>query len=236
MNEKIDIAVVLAGGPATRLRPLTNSVPKGMIEVCGKPLLEWIVEWLKSNGVRNIVFGVAYLKDKIIDYFGDGTSFGLNIKYSVHTVEGGTCQGFRLAIERYITQQDFFALNGDQITDLDLSELATLHMTEKPTATIAINNPRCPYGHVKMNDRYEVTNFVEKPSCHILCNTGNYVFNRKILNYLPAKGDIERLTFPILAREHNLRGYYYNGFFVTVNTYRDLIEAEEALRKRGKQK
>lgn len=236
MNGKIDTAVVLAGGPATRLRPLTNSVPKGMIEVCGKPLLEWILEWLKRNEVRNIVFGVAYLKDKIIDYFGDGTSFGLNIKYSVHTVEGGTCQGFRLAIERHITHRDFFALNGDQITNLDLSKLAGLHMTEKPIATIAFNNPRCPYGHVEMNDRYEVTDFLEKPYCSKLCNTGNYVFNRRILNYLPTEGDIETLTFPILARERSLRGYYYNGFFVTINTFKDLIEAEEELRKRGKQK
>lgn len=88
MNTKLDTAVVLAGGAGTRLKPLTGSIPKGMVEICGKPLLEWIVDWLVDNGVRNIVFGVAYRKDKIIDYFGDGSKFNANIKYSVHTVEG----------------------------------------------------------------------------------------------------------------------------------------------------
>ena len=72
MNPKLDTAVVLAGGAGTRLKPLTDSIPKGVIRVCGKPLLEWIVDWLVDNDVRNIVFGVAYRGDKIMDYFGDG--------------------------------------------------------------------------------------------------------------------------------------------------------------------
>ncbi|MFH1328186.1 MAG: sugar phosphate nucleotidyltransferase, partial [Candidatus Bathyarchaeota archaeon] len=97
---RFDTVVVLAGGPSTRLKPFTNDLPKGMVKVCGKPLLQWVVEWLKDNGVVEIILGVAYLKEKIMEYFGDGTKFGVNIRYSVHTSEGGTCEGFRLAIER----------------------------------------------------------------------------------------------------------------------------------------
>ena len=237
LNPSLDTAVVLAGGSGTRMRPITDSIPKGMIKICGKPLLEWIVDWLVDNEVRNVVLGVAYLRNKIIEYFGDGTEFDVNIKYSVHTVEGGTCEGFRLAIERHVDRENFFALNGDQISFLDLSDLSSFHLDHGSIATVSVNQPRCPYGHVTINDRHEATNFIEKPLCsHALCNTGNYVFNKKILNYIPLKGDIEKSTFPVLARKHELKCYTYNGFFVTINTYKDLIEAEKILRERGELK
>lgn len=233
MNLKLDTAVVLAGGAGTRLRPITNSIPKGMVKICGKPLLEWIVDWLVDNEVRNIVFGVAHCKNKIIDYFGDGTRFDVNIKYSVHTVDGGTCEGFRLAIERHVDRDNFFAMNGDQISNLRLADLSSFHLDNGSIATVAINNPRCPYGHVMTNDIDEAIDFIEKPLCpHALCNTGNYVFNRKILGYLPLKGDVEKSTFPVLARKHKLKCYKYTGFFVTVNTYKDLIEARDMLTRR----
>jgi NDP-sugar pyrophosphorylase family protein len=233
MNTKLDTAVVLAGGAGTRLKPITGSIPKGMIEICGKPLLEWIVDWLVDNGVRNIVFGVAYRKNKIIDYFGDGSRFNANIKYSVHTVEGGTCEGFRLAIERHVNRENFFAMNGDQISDLCLADLSSFHLQNRSIVTVVVNNPRCPYGHVITNDDNEVVDFIEKPPCsYAWCNSGNYVFNKKILDYLPLKGDIEKSTFPLLARERQLKCYPFKGFFVTINTYKDLIEAREMLIRR----
>lgn len=226
----INTAVVLAGGPGERLKPLTENLPKGMVEICGKPLLQWIVEWLRDNKVKRIVLGVVYMKEKIINYFGDGANFNVDIKYSVHTVEGGTAEGFRLAINRYIDQDSFFAMNGDQITDLNLNDLADFHKKYNSIVTIAVTNPHCPYGHVQVNGKYDVIGFTEKPFCpHALCNTGIYVFNREILHYLPERGDVEKTTFSTLAKFHRLKMYPFNGFFVTVNTYKDLIEAEEAL-------
>src|SRR2546421_11046313 len=116
-------AVLLSGGEGLRLRPITHDVPKGLVKVGGKPLLEWVIEWLQQNKVTDLVIGVAYLKEKIIRYFGSGGQFGADILYSVHTVEGGTREGFLLAISRYVDSPSFFALNGDQITDLKLSAL-----------------------------------------------------------------------------------------------------------------
>src|SRR5207302_10324147 len=92
-------AVVLSGGEGVRLRPITTDLPKGLVKVAGKPLLQWVIEWLRDSGITNLAIGVAYLKQKIIDYFGDGSRYGVHIKYSVHTVEGGTSEGFRLAIQ-----------------------------------------------------------------------------------------------------------------------------------------
>lgn len=223
-------AVVLAGGPGARLRPLTNGIPKGMIVVYGKPLLEWIIEWLRDNSVERIVLGVAYLKEKIMEHFGDGAEFGVNVKYSIHTVNGGTCEGFRLAISRYVHTDAFFAMNGDQITNLNLGDLAGFHLNHNAIATMAVVHPRCPYGQVQSDDRGNATGFMEKPPCpHTFCNTGIYVFNREILRYLPEKGQIEETAFPMLAKEHKLKTYPFQGFFTTVNTRKDLAEAEQEL-------
>ena len=90
MKQSIKTAVILAGGEGTRLRPLTNNIPKPMVRVLGKPILQWVIEWLKNNEVRNIVIGVAYQKESVIDYFKDGSKFGVRIKYSVHAIDGET--------------------------------------------------------------------------------------------------------------------------------------------------
>jgi NDP-sugar pyrophosphorylase family protein len=228
---KIDTAVVLAGGPGIRLKPLTDKVPKALVEVAGKPLILWVIEWLRMNDVRRIVLGVAHLKDEIINYLGDGSGFGLDITYSKHTVEGGTGEGFRLAISRYINDDVFFALNGDQITDLKLKDLANFHLKYNPVATIAMTNPHCPYGHIKVDENHNVLGFAEKPFCpHANCNSGIYIFKREILNFLPEKGDIEKTTFPLLADDRNLKVYPFKGIFITVNTHKDLVEAEEKLK------
>lgn len=225
--------MVLAGGEGSRLRPVIKDIPKGMVEVCGKPLLQWIIEWLEDNQVTNIVLGVAYLKESIMDYFGDGLKFGVNISYSVHAVEGGTGQGFRLAISRYIDEEDFFALNGDQITDLNLRDLASYHLEHEALATVAVNHPRCLFGHVGLDEEGCITGFREKPLCpysHV--NMGIYAFNRGILQYLPERGDVEKTTFPRLAEMGLLRGYLFTGFFTTINTAKDLVNAEAELRRR----
>jgi len=228
---KLDTAIILAGGPATRMKPFTNTAPKGMINVLGKPLLQWIIEWLREYEVRNIVLGVAYLKDEIIKYFRDGSEFGVNISYSVHTVDGGTGEGFRLAIQRHINQPDFFALNGDQITDLNLKDLASFHLKHHRVATMVLANPRCPFGHVLSDEEGNVTGFEEKPLCPATCNAGIYAFGKEILHHLPETGDVEKTTFPLLAKRRELKAYRFDGFFVTINTSKDLIEAEKEMRR-----
>ena len=103
----IETAVVLAGGRGLRLAPLTDSVPKALVRIRSKPLLEWVVQWLEENGVRNLVIGVAYEKEKVMDYFGDGRRLGVQVRYSMHTVEGGTAEGFRRAIESVRERSNF---------------------------------------------------------------------------------------------------------------------------------
>jgi NDP-sugar pyrophosphorylase family protein len=223
--------VVLAGGPGIRLKPLTDRVPKALVELAGKPIIQWVIEWLRLNGVENIVLGVAHLKEEILKYLGDGSSLGVNITYSTHTVEGGTGEGFRLAISRYVSDEVFFAMNGDQITDLRLKNLADFHLNNNAIATMALTNTHCPYGHIRYDEKNDVTGFSEKPFCpYADCNAGIYTFSRNILSYLPERGDVEKITFPLLAENKTLKVYPFKGIFITVNTHKDLVEAEEKLR------
>lgn len=225
----VDTAVILAGGAGTRLGNMTKSIPKALIRVNKKPLLEWVIDWLTENNVHNLVIGVAYLKEKIMKFFKDGSDYGVNITYSVHTAEGGTAQGFRLAIGRYVKDEAFFALNGDQITDLNLEDVARHHFRRSPLATIVTVHPSCPFGQMKVADDGYVERFVEKPQCVSFCNSGIYVFDHRILTFIPERGDIEKTTFSLLAKDKKLVTYSYNGLFLTVNTLKDLIEAERVL-------
>lgn len=229
----IDTAVVLAGGPGNRLKPLTKDTPKPLVKIQGKPLLQWVIEWLKQNDVTNIIIGVAHRKEEIMKYFGRGSKFGVNITYSVHSVEGGTGEGFYLAISRFVDKDVFFAMNGDQVTDLDLSELAAFHFKHGPIATVTVTNPPCPFGILEIDGQFVVKGFSEKPHCpSVFCSAGIYVFDRKITGYLPQKGDIEEITFPNLSKASSLMAYPFRGFFITVNTLKDLVRAEDELRKR----
>jgi NDP-sugar pyrophosphorylase family protein len=225
-------AVILSGGEGLRLRPITHDIPKGLVKVGGKPLLEWVIEWLQQNRVTNLVIGVAYLKEKIIHYFGSGGKFGVDIRYSVHSVEGGTSEGFRLAISRYVDSPSFFALNGDQITDLRLGAFLNNHSKEGALASIAVVHPRLPFGLVEISRKGFCEGFVEKPVLRdFFCSMGIYVFDRKVLKYMPKKGDVERTTFPKLAQMNKLKAFKHNGAFITVNSLRELEEADEALKE-----
>jgi len=227
----IETAIVLAGGAALRLRPLTNDRPKAMVEVAGRPLLDWVLAWLRRNQVLRVVIGVAYKGERIVEHFKDGKSAGLEIQYSTHTVEGGTAEGFRLAIDRYVKDETFFAMNGDELTNVRLQDLANFHSHQKATATIAVAPLRSPFGVVDLNGP-DILAFREKPtidSVHV--SVGVYAFQHEILDYLPRTGEIEKTVLPRLAAERKLKAYRHNGFWMTINTLKDLSEVEKELAK-----
>lgn len=228
--ERPHTAVILAGGEGVRLRPITQDLPKVLVKVGGKPLLQWVIEWLKENRVNRVVIGVAYLKERIMDYFGNGSNFGVHITYSHHSVEGGTGEGFRLAIARYVNDNVFFALNGDQITNIKLDAMMRTHAKTGAIATIAVVHPRLPFGLVDIDRHNNCRGFLEKPVLtDRYISTGVYVFDKRITEYLPDRGDLERSTFPKLTRTHKLSAYKHPGSFITVNSLRELEEAEKSM-------
>lgn len=229
----IETAIVLAGGAGLRLRPLTNDRPKAMVEVGGKPLLDWVLTWLGRNQVHRVVIGVAYKAEVILEHFEKSKPTNLEIEYSTHTVEGGTAEGFRLAIERYLEDETFFALNGDELTNVKLQELARFHSEQKAIATVAVAPMLSPFGVVEI-DGPDIVAFREKPvldSVHV--SVGVYAFQHEILDYLPRTGEIEKAVFPQLALERRLKAYRHDGFWMTVNTVKDLNEVERELARSG---
>jgi len=203
-----------------------------MLRILGKPILQWVIEWLKKGGIEHVVLGVAYRKESIMEYFGDGEKFGVNIDYSVHSVEGETGEGLRLAIDRYVDREVFVAMNGDEITNTNLCDLMKFHLKHSPVASILVSPLICPFGTVKTDNNHRIIGFSEKPIINsVLVSTGIYVFDKLIVDYLPIRGRIEEKTFPILAEQGLLLAYQLNGQWLTINTKKDLETTELKMKK-----
>jgi NDP-sugar pyrophosphorylase family protein len=235
--KKLETAVILVGGSGLRMRPFTEDMPKCMIPVQGKPLIHWIISWLKSYGFKHIVMGVAYRKEVVIKYLKENPQ-DLKIDFSEHTVEGETGEGFRLAITRFVKDEDFLAMNGDEMTSLDLLRLEALHLKNKPVATIAVAPMRSPFGVLDL-DGDDIVGFKEKTLMENMpVSIGVYIFNRKILDYIPETGSIERTVFPILAQKRLLKACKLKSdeLWLTINSVKDLSVAEAEFAKLGRPK
>ncbi|MBS3070751.1 nucleotidyltransferase family protein [Candidatus Pacearchaeota archaeon] len=228
----LNSALILAGGKGTRFEERTEDLPKPLIPVRGKPILERIIEWLKSNGVTNIIIGVAYKKEMIMNYFGDGSDFGVRINYVEHSQEGGTEDAFKTDIEQVfekglINEENFYAMNGDQITDLQLEGLTNAHLRNSPIVTLVSVKLKTNFGVINLNDRSQVIEFKEKGEVHDkMINSGIYVFNKKIKDYLEGE-NIEENAFRKLIKEGKIYSFYYDGVWLTVNDKNELKKAEE---------
>jgi mannose-1-phosphate guanylyltransferase len=225
---KIKTAVVLVGGAGLRMRPFTEDMPKCMVPLNGKPLIYWTISWLKSQGFKHIVLGVAYRKEAVINYLKDNPQ-GLQIDFSEHTVEGETGEGFRLAISRFVKDDNFLAMNGDEITNLNLERLEELHLMNKPVATIAVAPMRSPFGILELEGD-DIVSFKEKPLVeNMFVSIGVYIFNQKILDYIPENGSIEKTVFPLLVKKRVLKACKLkpDELWLTINSVKDLSVAEK---------
>lgn len=242
---KIDIAFILAGGRGKRMLGFSTlpqeiinqkfnplKMHKSMIPIQGRPLLEHIILWLKKEGIKRIIIGVGHLKESIINYFKDGKKWGVKIIYTEHNPDGGTADALKEDLEKSkIKDRYFFAMNADQLTSLPLKRLVEIHFSGKikPIATICLVYPPFPYGKVIWDSRSKkIINFEEKPIVQIPTNSGIYLFSREIKPYL--KGDLERETFPVLAKKGKIKGYLYKGFWETINTVKDWERVNEKLK------
>jgi len=227
MTIEIETAVVLVGGVGLRMRPLTEDLPKCMIPLHGRPLIYWTLTWLRHYGIEHVVLGVSYRKEAVISYVKKNP-LGIKVDFSEHTQEGETGEGFRLAIKRHVDDDDFFAMNGDELTNLNLEKFAAFHLRHKPIATIAVSPMHSPFAVLEINGN-DITGFREKPILEDkLVSAGIYIFNHAILDYLPMKGFIEKTAFPLLAEKRLLKAYKLseNERWLTINSVKDLSMAE----------
>ncbi len=226
-------AIVLAGGLGMRLRPLTDDRPKALIEVNGRPISEYQIEWLiKEGGVNAVTFACGYKWEKLKEHFGAGFK-GISVDYSVEDEPLGTGGGVKKALSKNPTEDLCVVTNGDILTDLPLSRMIQAHkQAGEISASMLVVPYKSRFGVVKIDKLKMVRDFDEKPAFpDVWINGGVYILNAKrALKYLPDRGDIERETFPNLVSRGELLSYPHYGEWVFIDSIKDLMELEESMR------
>jgi mannose-1-phosphate guanylyltransferase len=218
-------AIVLVGGEGTRLRPLTETVPKPALTLVDRPFLAYMVEWLASHGVDDVVLACGFLPGALREALGDGGRSGARIRYVVEPEPRGTAGAIRFAADQLGEElaDRFLALNGDVLTDLDLTALLRAHEERQARATLGLYpvEDSSAYGLVSTEPDGAVVEFLEK-SGEVApgeINAGMYVLERSVLELIPAGENvsIERDTFPRLVGD-GLRGLRLDGYWEDIGT------------------
>ena len=228
-------AVVMAGGFGTRIQPLTNSLPKPMLPIINKPMMERTMMTLKELGITEFIV-LLYFKPEIIqNYFGDGSDFGINITYVVPDDDYGTAGAVKLAQE-HIGDDNFIIISGDLVTDFDFQKIFDYHNSKNSKITITLTSVDNPleFGVVIANENGKIEKFLEKPSWGEVfsdtINTGIYIIEPEILDYIPLKEnyDFAKDLFPKLMREGiDIMAGYAKGYWRDVGnpeSYREVYE------------
>ena len=197
-------AVILAGGKGTRLFPLTSRTPKPMVSLFNKPVLEHAVNLLKRHDVYDITITLAYRAEQIIDYFGGGSKWGVNIQYALEDTPMGTAGSLRRL--QPMLNDTFLVLSGDAVTDFDLKAAIDFHRKKSAIATMLLYEADNPsqFGIVESDKRGKITRFIEKPRHSELftntINTGIYILEPSVISYVPydMPYDFSRNLFPRL--------------------------------------
>jgi NDP-sugar pyrophosphorylase family protein len=218
-------ALLLAGGKAERLGDAAEGKPKPLVPIAGLPLASYTVGRLVAAGVTRIIVACrAGFEGAFVDDLG---GYGAEIVPVGETTPLGRGGGFRLAASRREESGNVFALNGDELLDLDFRALLADHEQGGAAATIVVAQVNSPFGVVDIEDDGTVTGFREAPKLEQWVNSGVYVLSEEALALFPEKGDHEMSTFPQLAEERRLRAYRHTGTWLTVNTPKDLRRADE---------
>jgi NDP-sugar pyrophosphorylase family protein len=214
-------AIVLVGGEGTRLRPLTYGTPKPMVPIMNVPFLARTLERLYAAEIRDVILAAGYMPQAIVDYFGDGSEFGMKVTYAIEETPLGTAGAIK-NVEPHI-DGPFFVLNGDIFTSLDLRAMREYHYVKGGIGTlhlIAVEDPS-PFGCVVHDKDGRVTEFVEKPpkgqEPTNEINAGTYLLEREILDFIPAGRNvsIERETFPqVITQGKALYAYTTSDYWL----------------------
>lgn len=228
--------MILAGGYGKRLRPLTENIPKPLLNILGKPMLCWQFEWLKIHGITEIVICVGYLKEKIMEDIGSGQKFGVKVGYVVEDEPLGTGGALNNAIHFLSKEDVFIVINGDILTNLNPMELVKALQEDDVAGAIAVIPLPSPYGVVSFdNTTFKIHEFKEKPRLlDYWINAGIYAFTPKVFNYLPKQGDLEKTTFPELASQGLLKAVPFSECeWMSIDTHKDLEDAVKLLKSMG---
>jgi NDP-sugar pyrophosphorylase family protein len=215
-------AVILAGGAGRRLLPYTTVLPKPLMPVGERPILEIVIGQLRSKGFDHLTLAVGYLHALIEAYFGDGSNFGVRIEYSTEKEPLGTAGPLSLLGK---IDEDFLVMNGDILTDLNFEYLMAKHKESGAIATLGVYSKpvKIELGVLEIEGKNRVVDYVEKPTLHYDVSTGIYCFRPDVLDYLvpAAKCDLPELVLRIIRERQLVNALRYDGYWLDIGNPSD---------------
>ncbi|MHB1315241.1 MAG: sugar phosphate nucleotidyltransferase [Christensenellales bacterium] len=224
-------AVIMAGGSGTRLRPLTCTIPKPMVPVLNRPVMEYTIELLSRHGIKDIAVTLQYLPDEIMNYFKDGANWDVRLSYFIETKPLGTAGSVKNA--RAFLDEPFIVISGDALTDLDVTAAVSWHNDKKSRATLVTKNVAIPleFGVVISDSESRITRFLEKPGWGEVfsdrANTGIYLFDLSVFDYIgDGPVDFSRDVFPkMLASGVEIYALSMDGYWCDIGDISQYMQA-----------
>ncbi len=225
-------AVILAGGQGTRLRPHTDEIPKPLLPVGGKPVVEILLQQMQKTGVKQVYMAVNHLSELIIKTIGDGRKYGLKIDYSMEKEPLSTVAPLKLIKN---LPENFIVANADILTDLNFNDIFQAHLKNKAKLTVgtyARANP-IDFGVLTVDDRGLAVGFKEKPVFNFTVSMGIYVFSKSILELVPPNKPFgfDNLMFTLIDRHIPIHAYTYNGYWLDIGRIDDYHRANDDIKK-----
>jgi mannose-1-phosphate guanylyltransferase len=235
-SEKVQ-AVILAGGLGTRLRPYTFLVPKPMLPVGPKPILEHILEWLRENGITEVIISTGYLGKMIQDYFGTGKDLGMKIEYATSPRPLGTAGQLKAAESKI--RGRFVCIYGDALLEMDLRSVIEFHSKHNALATMTLMeySTELKYGFMETDEEGRLTEWREKPTISGYINVGCFVMEKAFLHRIPPREmyGMKETFEEAMKKGARLYGFRAKGHFTDIGDRKSYREANDAfVRKMGK--
>jgi NDP-mannose synthase len=225
-------AIILAGGKGTRLKPYTVAIPKPLVPVGDKPILEIIILQLKKHGFNHITITVNHMAEIIKAFFGDGTKWDIRIDYTSESKALSTMGPLTLVED---LPENFLVMNGDVITDLNLSDFYYYHVNNKNNFTIGSSKraDRINYGVLRKNENNKLIKFDEKPLYEFLVSMGVYMVNKNIVDYIPKDKffGFDHLMNLLIEKYEYPSIYEYNGYWLDIGRPDDYEKAANEIDK-----
>ena len=215
-------ALILCGGKGERLRPLTESIPKPLVHVKGRPILSYLLDHIQKFGIDDIVIAAGFKADKIEEFFRHNHR-GLVVKI-VDSGDVDIIERIRACAPHL--RGDFILFYGDTLADVDLQKLQAFHLSQDAKATITLYPLKSQFGLATLDGDSNVTRFEEKPTLDRWINIGNFYYANEVLSWMKDFSSYA-IFLEFLGREKKLKGYKHDGVHITVNTFRELEDAEQ---------
>lgn len=224
-------AIILAGGKGTRLAPYTTVLPKPLMPVDDRPILDIVIHQLVRHGMDEIILSVGYLAELLEAYYRDGSRFGVPISYAREPEPLGTAGPVALIAQQYGLSETFLMMNGDVLTSIDYSHLIAYHRAQKSLLTIAMHtkHQKIDLGVMSVNDKNELIDYVEKPVVDYSVSMGIYVFEPGVLAHIEPgiRLDFNHLVLRLLEHNQRIVAYPCSDFWLDIGRPDDYQEATE---------